>query len=125
MARRLFTFDFSKYRFLYDDVAHDFRVYKDDEDITSYVMNNPLLDLLLGYNNLYQKTVSDTKSLRRGIIRCDNVDVEMSVDKETNNIHYVIDGLNIDAITMLADDIFDYINDRVTYYMENQISEVK
>lgn len=119
MVRRLFTFDFSKYSFLCDDVDHDFRVYRDDEDITNNVMNNPLLDLLLAYNNLYEKTVSDEKNLRRGIIHGDNVDFSMSVDKEINTIHFVIKGINNGIIELLADDVFNYIDKRITYYLNN------
>lgn len=59
MARREFKFDFSKYTYIIDEEKHDFLVYRYDEDITKRVMNNPLLDLIIAYNALYEKTEED------------------------------------------------------------------
>ena len=52
MSKRLYQFDFSKYTYSVDDEKNEFRVYRYNEDITDRVMNNPLLDLLIAYNNL-------------------------------------------------------------------------
>lgn len=52
MPRKEYRFDFSKYTYVVDDEKNDFRVYRYDEDVTDKVMNNPLLDLLIAYNNL-------------------------------------------------------------------------
>lgn len=52
MSRKEYRFDFSKYTYVVDDEKNDFRVYRYDEDVTDRVMNNPLLDLLIAYNNL-------------------------------------------------------------------------
>ena len=52
MSQKEYRFDFSKYTYVVDDEKNDFRVYRHNEDITDKVMNNPLLDLLIAYNNL-------------------------------------------------------------------------
>ena len=48
--------DFSKYTYVFDDENHDFKILRfGEEDVTEQVMNNPLLDLMMAYNNLAKK----------------------------------------------------------------------
>lgn len=56
--QREYTFDFSKYKYVINDKNNDFRVYRYDEDRTDMVMNNPLLDLMIGYDNLANRITS-------------------------------------------------------------------
>ena len=64
MARREFKFNFSKYTFIIDEERHDFLVYRYDENITERVMNNPLLDLIIAYNSLYEKTEKELTEIK-------------------------------------------------------------
>lgn len=52
MPKKEYKFDFSKYRYVVDSENNEFKVYRYDEEVTDKVMNNPLLDLMIAYNNL-------------------------------------------------------------------------
>ena len=71
--------EFSKYRYVIDtgsDGRDRFSVFRFDENITSKVMNNVLLDLMMAYEQLNDKLsdnteleklkAADTKSVKRG-----------------------------------------------------------
>ena len=47
--------DFSKYTYVFDDYYHNPKILSGEDDITEQVMNNPLLDLMIAYNNLAEK----------------------------------------------------------------------
>ena len=70
MARREFKFDFSKYTYVIDEEKHDFLVYRYDEDITKRVMNNPLLDLIIAYNALYEKQNKIKINKKKQLLLC-------------------------------------------------------
>ena len=54
--KKIYKFDFSKYSYVIDEENHEFKIFRfDEEDITNKAMNNPLLDLLLAYDNLKEE----------------------------------------------------------------------
>ena len=52
MPKKEYKFGFSKYRYVVDSENNEFKVYRYNEEVTDKVMNNPLLDLMIAYNNL-------------------------------------------------------------------------
>ena len=54
--KKIYKFDFSKYSYVIDEENHEFKIFRfNEEDITDKVMSNPLLDLMLAYDNLKEE----------------------------------------------------------------------
>ena len=132
--------EFSKYRYVIDkgpDGRDRFSVYRYDENITSKVMNNVLLDIMMAYEQLNDKLTADKNTtpvvstechkltLDEAIQHCIDKAGELTEQADTADTIMILDGFDVNGCRQCAADhkqLAEWLKDYK--YIKDQVSKL-